>query len=132
MGAQWIHGQEGNHLYAYAEEKGLVADPTEDFGLEGTGSFCCENGTLANCALIDELIAALDQAKEMGTDSIDTNMYEYFTEKFNNFVGSKKDLSEKKVLLLKSVFRWFIIFEASIGVFQFTNSNAFLCIHVDN
>ena len=111
LGAQWIHGQEDNVLYNYAEERGLVSDPFADFGTEGIGSFCCEDGTLANCDMIEELIASLDKAKEIDMHSKDVNMYEYFQNTFNNFIISKSNLSDQDHNLLKLVFRWFIIFE---------------------
>ena len=120
MGAQWIHGQVDNVLYEYALDKDLVADPLEDPGIEGTGSFCREDGTLANCELLEDLIASLDHSKNMDDhednddddgSSLVQNMYDYFKAKFDAFLSGRRNLSDENIRLLKSVFRWFIIFE---------------------
>ncbi|KAI2803677.1 hypothetical protein BLOT_007810 [Blomia tropicalis] len=115
MGAQWIHGQVGNILYEYGMENNLIVDPTEDFGFEGIGSFCSEDGILVNCDDLYEMIAYLDRAKEMNQceDKFDQpiNMYDFFRYEFDEFISKRSYVSKGNLKLLKQAFRWFILFE---------------------
>ncbi|KAL1432135.1 hypothetical protein MTO96_013471 [Rhipicephalus appendiculatus] len=64
LGAQWVHGEEGNPLYGYALSKDLLADPRRHHSLEGRGIFCTEQGTRLPQELVDEVITVLNQIKE--------------------------------------------------------------------
>ncbi|KAH6945807.1 hypothetical protein HPB50_010017 [Hyalomma asiaticum] len=64
LGAQWVHGEEGNPLYGYALSKDLLVDPRRHHSLEGRGIFCTEQGTQLPQDLVDEVIAVLNQIKE--------------------------------------------------------------------
>ncbi|KAH8018782.1 hypothetical protein HPB51_012172 [Rhipicephalus microplus] len=64
LGAQWVHGEEGNPLYRYALSKDLLADPRRHHSLEGRGIFCTEQGTRLPQELVDEVITVLNQIKE--------------------------------------------------------------------
>lgn len=64
LGAQWVHGEEGNPLYGYALSKDLLADPRRHHSLEGRGVFCTEQGTQLPQELVDEVITVLNQIKE--------------------------------------------------------------------
>lgn len=64
LGAQWVHGEEGNPLYGYALSKNLLADPRRHHSLEGRGVFCTDQGTQLPQDLVDEVITVLNQIKE--------------------------------------------------------------------
>lgn len=117
MGAQWIHGQEGNVLYAFAEEHGLLDPLAVDCGAEGVGTFCREDGEAVGeeeADLIAELVAYLDEAKDLETIikaedekeqlSPPANMHEHFKAAFDRFRKSHNPpLSVKDEQLLKMV-----------------------------
>ncbi|XP_077543951.1 uncharacterized protein LOC144156045 isoform X3 [Haemaphysalis longicornis] len=64
LGAQWVHGEEGNPLYGYALSKDLLADPRRQQSLEGRGIFCTDQGTRLPQDLVDGVVAVLNQIKE--------------------------------------------------------------------
>lgn len=110
LGAQWIHGQEGNSLYDFAISKGLLADPQSVFGIEGGGYYITDEGEIITSPLINRLINFLKQT-EMYSDT-EQNAYDYFKKSFETFVESlNQDIDDKTVNMLKHIFRWFTIFE---------------------
>ncbi|OTF82840.1 peroxisomal N(1)-acetyl-spermine/spermidine oxidase-like protein [Euroglyphus maynei] len=114
LGAQWIHGQEENILYEYACSRGLIANPKHDYGVEGNGHLCNENGEAIECPLAKKLINYLDETKNRMNDAIenDQNVFDYFVYQFNQFVQSLTDIIDITTLkILKNTFRWFIIYE---------------------
>lgn len=64
LGAQWVHGEEGNPLYGYALSNDLLADPRRYHSLEGRGFFCTDQGARLPQDLVDEVITVLNQIKE--------------------------------------------------------------------
>lgn len=64
LGAQWVHGEEGNLLYGFAMSNGLLADPRRQSSLEGRGHFCTDQGVRLPKDLVDSVVAVLDQIKE--------------------------------------------------------------------
>lgn len=64
LGAQWVHGEEGNPLYGYALSKDLLADPRRQQSLEGRGLFCTDQGTRLPQELVDGVVTVLNQIKE--------------------------------------------------------------------
>ncbi|KPM10720.1 thiamine pyrophosphokinase 1 [Sarcoptes scabiei] len=119
LGAQWIHGQQGNILYDFADKNELIADLTKDFGLEANGFFCTDDGDLIESNLVRDLIVYVDEKKEdiRNIDEINFNVFEYFRAAFDDFVRSRVDSEEiiesdlETINLLRKVFRWFIIYE---------------------
>ncbi|XP_027194444.2 spermine oxidase-like isoform X1 [Dermatophagoides pteronyssinus] len=119
FGAQWIHGQQDNILYEYASTRDLIADPKYDYGIEGNGYYCNENGETIDdddeCPLVKKLINYLDESKNRMNNAIecDQNVFDYFVEQFNQFIQSSNDIiiDEKILKILKNIFRWFIIYE---------------------
>ncbi|KAH7642674.1 peroxisomal n-acetyl-spermine/spermidine oxidase-like protein [Dermatophagoides farinae] len=120
LGAQWIHGQDDNILYEYASSRDLISDPEHDYGIEGNGYYCNENGETIECPLAKKLINYLDETKNrMNNDAIenDRNVFDYFVHQFNQFVRSSLNgdhdviLDERTIEILKQTFRWFIIYE---------------------
>lgn len=111
MGAQWIHGQEGNSLYDFAISKGLLADPQSVYGIEGNGYYITDKGEIITSPLIEKLINFLKKT-EMYSDT-EQNAYDYFKRAFETFIESlNEDIVDDKTLnMLKYIFRWFTIFE---------------------
>ena len=65
LGAQWIHGQEGNPLFDFATQHGLLCDPeSEPVDDEKSGLYCTENGNVINESLVEAALGKLDQIKE--------------------------------------------------------------------
>lgn len=64
LGAQWVHGEEGNPLYGFALTNNLLADPKRQFSIEGKGHFCTDSGTRLPQELVDEVVTVLNQIKD--------------------------------------------------------------------
>jgi len=58
-GAQWIHGKEGNSIYEFARERGLLSN---DPSFEGEGLYLTQNGETVDSALVDEVSEKVDEA----------------------------------------------------------------------
>lgn len=112
LGAQWIHGQKANILYDFAHQHDLTTCPTESAGFEGTGKFCTESGSCANCDILHHLIAHLDEEKNLMDSQSNESVYDYFKQKFDDFINSEQHITPSTRHMLLSVFRWFILFEA--------------------
>lgn len=119
MGAQWIHGKD-NDLYEFSVTKDLANVPDykngyiPEYGEEKTGTFITEDGKIAQSKFVRELIDHLDEEQDMMYDAIrkDQNVYEYFKEKFDDFITSQNEVIDDETMeLLKAAFRWFVIFE---------------------
>lgn len=135
LGAQWLHGQQENVLYRFAEEHQLLpADPVAECGVQGAGAWLrdddggleIEEGGREE-ALVEALIAWLDASKAALGERINgrkeeeegeiepvkkkKNMFEYFSAALDRFIAFEGPLAERDVRLCKMVFRWFILFE---------------------
>ncbi|KAH9395614.1 hypothetical protein TYRP_020642 [Tyrophagus putrescentiae] len=134
LGAQWLHGQQDNVLYRFAEEHQLLpADPVAECGVQGAGAWLRDDDGLEiedggrEEALVLTLIAWLDASKAALGERINggkeedeeeevepvkkKNMFEYFSAALDRFIAFEGPLAERDVRLCKMVFRWFILFE---------------------
>ena len=118
MGAQWLHGQEGNPLYHLAKERDLISNPRLDSGIEGTGIFCTDSGKMLKNDNIRQIISYLFKIKDDLSENSESKTEDnqlmsaqhIFRIKFKNFIESDEcpDIDTK---ILWSIFKWFIKFE---------------------
>lgn len=98
LGAQWIHGQEGNPIYEFALEHDLIAKcPNELTDDEKNGHYCTNTGHTINSKLVELTLNELDRIKEYCSTLTDleyTSLEDIFRSKFNDF---KLDLIHKLV-----------------------------------
>ena len=115
LGAQWLHGQDGNPLYHYAKERDLISNPDIDSGIEGTGIFCTDSGQQLNNEDIDQVISYLNRIKdEISEFQLEPNQlvsaHRVFLKYFQEFIESEECPPLKRHLLW-SLFEWFMQFE---------------------
>ncbi len=133
LGAQWLHGQQDNVLYRFAEEHQLLpADPVAECGVQGAGAWLRDDdGDLEieeggrEEALVEALIAWLDASKAALGERINggkddeeedgeevgevepakkkKNMFEYFSAALDRFIAFEGPLAERDVRLCKMV-----------------------------
>ena len=115
LGAQWLHGMDGNPLYYLAKERDLISNPRLDFGIEGTGIFCTDSGQLLNNEDLKQIISYFFQIKDdLRKNMIDSDemisVQNIFKIKFENYIESDECPPIDRQLLW-SLFNWFIKFE---------------------
>ena len=113
LGAQWVHGEEGNPLYELASERQLLSDPKKDYGTEGEGHFCTDDGDIIDNQLVDDAIMAMDRIKEDLADGhydiLQTSCDDVFRKYFQKYVDSK--CTSINPVLLWALYDWFMVFE---------------------
>lgn len=96
LGAQWIHGQEGNPVYKFALDHDLIAqDPDPDD--EKHGFYCTNTGQVIDSDLVNLTLNELDKIKEhcssLTTDQQYTSLEDIFRSRFNQFKLSQVNKS---------------------------------------
>lgn len=116
LGAQWLHGQDGNDVYRLAKERNLLSNPESDFGIEGSGLFYTDSGQQLNHETVNNIIEFLHEIKneisgsELNASDEIVSAEQIFRESFKDFIESQKcPLSDND--LLWALFNWFIKFE---------------------
>ncbi|CAL4063535.1 unnamed protein product, partial [Meganyctiphanes norvegica] len=61
LGAQWVHGQEGNSIYEYAKPRGLMH---QHVSVDGQGDFYTESGKRIPDNIVEEVLTVLVEATE--------------------------------------------------------------------
>uniref|UniRef100_A0A2R5LA80 Putative flavin-containing amine oxidase n=2 Tax=Ornithodoros turicata TaxID=34597 RepID=A0A2R5LA80_9ACAR len=127
LGAQWVHGEEGNLLYGFAMSNGLLADPRRQSSPEGRGHFCTDQGTRLPKEAVDEVVAVLDEIKEelcgkrtrhthtktaepLALHELPTSVGEYMRSRFHEYLlqhGEREDMTKVKW----AIYDWYWRFE---------------------
>lgn len=115
LGAQWLHGEEGNPLYDYAKQRNLISDPNTDHGIEGTGIFCTDRGQVLKTEEVNRIVGYLDGIKEKisETESKPNQLVsarQVFLNFFKKFLKSDECPPLERHLLW-SLFEWYMKFE---------------------
>ena len=125
MGAQWIHGEQGNPLHEWASRHHLLAE-SFDCGDERTGVFCTQKGQILDSDMVSSALHRLDEIKDELTIGLSSCSRDHdnqlepdsvgrsFHEKYQLFVNGKKDDDDDDVTdhqLLWSIFDWYMVFE---------------------
>nr|XP_045601691.1 spermine oxidase-like isoform X1 [Procambarus clarkii]XP_045601695.1 spermine oxidase-like isoform X1 [Procambarus clarkii] len=61
LGAQWIHGEDGNAIFQFARSRNLLH---HKLSVDGRGDFRMENGKLIDEHLVDEILDVMEEADE--------------------------------------------------------------------
>ncbi|XP_053201241.1 spermine oxidase-like [Panonychus citri] len=133
LGAQWVHGQEGNKVFEMASQRDLIAP---DASVEGEGHFCTQNGQKIDYNLVNQVIIFLDTIKtslsngdykkdfqRVLNNGVDNNLDssnlpdvisvgEVFRTAFGKWIAGKKFKSPQDAKLTQGIFDWFIKFES--------------------
>ncbi|CAN7990213.1 unnamed protein product, partial [Ixodes hexagonus] len=125
LGAQWVHGEEGNPLYGFALSNNLLADPKRHFSIEGKGNFCTDRGTRLPQDLVDGVVTILNQIKDelggkrprpegnhelLALHELPTSVGEYLRSRFHEHLMRQGD-SEDLAKIKWSIYDWYWRFE---------------------
>ncbi|CAN7999250.1 unnamed protein product, partial [Ixodes pacificus] len=123
LGAQWVHGEEGNPLYGFALSNNLLADPRRHFSIEGKGHFCTDRGTRLPQDLVDGVVMVLNEIKEelggkrprpegelLALHELPTSVGEYLRSRFHEHLMHQGD-SEDMAKIKWSIYDWYWRFE---------------------
>ncbi|XP_023218863.1 uncharacterized protein LOC111621045 [Centruroides sculpturatus] len=119
LGAQWVHGEEGNPLFEFANNRGLLSNPKLDYSVERSGVFCTDEGIILNKNEVEEVIMVLDGIRESINNHCSIwprpenemlSVGQVFCQQFDKYLSSL-DCSEDKVNMMKGIFDWYMRFE---------------------
>lgn len=116
MGAQWIHGEQGNPLHEWASGQDLLADSCTDYGDERTGIFCTQDGIILDEQMVSHALNRLDDIKEQLTIGHPNHHVPHdqmsvgksFHEMYECFVQETNDSDHE---LMWALFDWYMVFE---------------------
>lgn len=119
LGAQWVHGEEGNPLFEFANNRGLLSNPKLDYSLEGKGIFCTDKGIILSKTEVEEIIMVLDGIRESINNHCSIwprpenemlSVGQVFRQQFDKYLSSS-NCSEDKINIMRGIFDWYMRFE---------------------
>ncbi|XP_069684370.1 spermine oxidase-like isoform X2 [Periplaneta americana] len=100
LGAQWVHGEEGNVVFAMASQNGLLMDSTisDEYG---NASFIDSSGRIIDTDISKQFYNILEEIGETGSDDLQNftgSLGEYYTDEYFKRLQersiAKSDLAE--------------------------------------
>lgn len=116
MGAQWLHGADENPLYKWLSEKNML-DDFEDATLGFEGLFCTNKGEQVDPKLVSRILDILMESKASLSKNPDARFNgtrsasQVFAQDLETACRNDDDL-KRNSSLVKSIFDWFLRFEA--------------------
>lgn len=111
LGAQWIHGEEGNVIYQYAKPRGLIHHKVS---VDGKGEFYMESGKLIPEDIVKEVVDLLNEAdsdcqefahKEIAAPP-ELSVGRVFREKFLQYMNDSETDHPDRRELKKAMYHW--------------------------
>jgi len=110
LGAQWIHGQEGNPLYDYALKHRLLSEDETDVGDEFYGQYRSEDGQVIPRNIVDYVLDYLDRVKSSRITHTDCSAGDLWREALDFLLTRDNDHGFDKESV-EAVFQWFLLYE---------------------
>lgn len=112
LGAQWIHGERGNHMYSFAQKHYLLdLESAENY--EAEGLFTTSEGDAVDSKLVKEIqdiclnaIAVCSELLEKDLSYVPSSIGEILTQHFQRYLDNYNN-SRDDIRLKTGIFRWF-------------------------